>query len=167
MQLSGLADVPGWCGGEADRGFTAVQQRQMAGLSAGRSRTAMSTGVKDKDVCDVQKCTDKEVIFVKFGPGVHFFARGPEIQYNNVWSCKLEQGTGRNVPKYSQATRLKQSPGLSVQGEQSTRQSAASVGGKESDTCQAEECRETCTHSQDDSTCTPNMQEAKGLAPPV
>ena len=109
----------------------------------------------------------KEVIFVKFGPSVHFFARGPEIQYNNVWSCKLEQGTGRNVPKYSQATRLKQSPGLSVQGEQSTRQSAASVGGKESDTCQAEECRETCTHSQDDSTCTPNMQEAKGLAPPV
>ena len=129
----------------------------------------MSTGVKGKDVCDVQKCTDKEVIFVKFGPGVHFLARGPEIHYNNVWSCKLEQGSARNVPKYSQATGLKQSSGqtLSVRMEQRTRQSAASVGGKESDTCQAEECRKTCTHSQDDSTCMPNMHEAKELAPPV
>ena len=51
-----------------------------------RGQGAAMTGER-KNVCDVKRCAQVEVLFVKFGPGLHFIARGPEVQFSSAWSC--------------------------------------------------------------------------------
>lgn len=66
---SGSIAASGWCG-----------QNSEAGSLLPGSDTA-DNPAKGKGVCDISRCNDIEVLLVKFGPGAHFMARGPEVLF--------------------------------------------------------------------------------------
>ena len=66
----GFAAAKGWCGETSDADMSFL------GSDAADIQTR---GGKGKGACDISRCDDKEVLFVKFGPGAHFLARGPEV----------------------------------------------------------------------------------------
>ena len=78
--LTGLESVDGWCGESDEAGLPATSSRAQGGR--------MQDG-KRKGACDIQRCNDAEVLFVKFGPGAHFVARGPEVPILLIQSALL------------------------------------------------------------------------------
>jgi len=78
--LTGLETVDGWCGEIEDADLPVRGSRAQGGRMQDNKR---------KGACDIQRCNDAEVLFVKFGPGAHFLARGPEVHILLIQSAPL------------------------------------------------------------------------------
>lgn len=66
---SGQIAASGWCG----------QSSEAASLLS--ESDTKENQAKGKGACDISRCNDIEVLLVKFGPGAHFMARGPEVLF--------------------------------------------------------------------------------------
>lgn len=79
----GLAAVGGWCGEPVHpHALEAPSAKDQDGHGHGKkkaSRQSKGGENKSKSPCNVWRCNEVEVLFVTFGPGSHFAARGPEV----------------------------------------------------------------------------------------